>query len=88
MRTGRSGPCTDAGGGSEDLSNGGLAEELRSDLHQTSCCLRQEFTHALTLYYWLRKGRVYTHAQLCRPTWPYVRDRIFACERTPLAGRV
>lgn len=32
-----SGPCTDADGGSEDPSSGGLAEKQRSDLHGTSC---------------------------------------------------
>lgn len=34
--TGGSGPCTDAGGGRGDSSDGGLAEKRRADLHRTS----------------------------------------------------
>lgn len=52
--------CTDAVGGSRDLSNGRRAENQWSDLHGTSCYQRREFIHALTSYYWLRTVRVHT----------------------------
>lgn len=72
-REGR-GLCTDADGGSGDLSNGRLAEKQCSDLHGTSCYQWREFMHALTLYYWLRTVRVYMRAQPRGHAWPYVCD--------------